>query len=79
MTGSLCSLGVSVNIQPIKTQFKSHTYIINVSVQDKVCYCTIKKKKKILPGPLAIGMCCWNHASEDVLGCYPSSSNQATQ
>lgn len=30
MTGSLCSLGLSVNIQPLTSQFESHLDIINV-------------------------------------------------
>lgn len=37
MTGSLCSLGLSVNIQPLTSQLESHLDIINVSVQDKIC------------------------------------------
>lgn len=38
MPGSLCSLGLSVNIQPLTSWFESHLDIINVLVQDMLLY-----------------------------------------
>lgn len=46
MPGSLCSLGLNVNIQPLTSWFESHSDIIH-----KICYCV---NEKTLPGPFQL-------------------------
>lgn len=64
-TGLLYSSSLSVDVQPIKTILRV-TVTYYVLVQEKVRCRTIKT---VLPVPLALGLRCRDHASEDVLGC----------
>lgn len=51
MTGSLCSLGLSVNIQPLTSQLESH---LDIMCQSRIRYVNYCMSEKMLPGPFQL-------------------------